>query len=193
MNQPIAILSAIVGDDIAAGLVAVVSLAINTINNVTAVLNQHAPQYMKDQRYSDYFGSQGFEYVQSKEFQNVFMSMLAAIVSTINSAFAALTSSRTPLTTYILMFLLSYVAFKIVYGFVSWVVLSVINLVRTAIIISIVLVIMWFVVNVSSGGEGIDIGNGQRHQDPISQAYYGLQNKYQAEYARQQAYLHQQH
>jgi hypothetical protein len=194
MTPPIAFLSAIIGDDAAAGLLTVVSLAINTITNVTAALNnQNVRQNMKNQGYDDYYsGSQGFDQEDTQQFQSVIMSTLAAIFSTINSTFSSLTSSQTPLTTYILAGLLSYVGFRIVYSIVSWVVRSVLNLVRTAIIISIVTIILWFVVNISSGGEGVDMGNGEyRHQDPISQMLHNLQGKFRTEFERQQQHLHQ--
>lgn len=188
MSPPISLLSAILGDDIAAGLVTVVSLAINTINDLTGAINQNAHKsYMKNQGYDDYSGS------QEGQFQSVFMSVITAVLSTINSTFSSLTSIQTPLTTYLVVAILSFVAFKIVFWFVSWVVISLINLVRTAIVVAIVLIILWFVINISSGGEGVDLGNGQRHQDPISQLLYGLQSKFRAEYERQQEFLHQQH
>ncbi|KAG0293525.1 hypothetical protein BGZ98_002126 [Dissophora globulifera] len=219
MNQPIVqgalpILSGMLGNNTVAGLMAVLNLALNTVTTATAALNsynnnnndgntRHQASSFKNQGYDDYSGQHAF-YGQggnddddnNRQFQSAIMSTLAMIFSTINSAFSSLTKSQTPLTTYILLALLTYVAFKIVYGLVSWVVRSVINLIKISIMITAVTTILWFIINVTStpGGGDPSSSNGQhRHQDPISQALYNLQGKFRAEFERQQEYLQNPH
>ncbi|KAF8934546.1 hypothetical protein EDD21DRAFT_377570 [Dissophora ornata] len=208
MDQPIfqgalPILSNLLGDNTVAGLMAAFNLALNTVTATTAALNnynsnsQNARQgsSFKSQDYGDYRGEQAFygqegqDDNQGQQFQSVIMSTLAMVFSTVNSAFSSLTASQTPLTTYILVAVLSYVAFRIIYGLVSWVVRSVLNLIKISIMITAVATILWFVVNVTSSTGGSDTG----HQDPISQVLYSLQGKFRAEYERQQQYLQNQH
>ncbi|KAF9925924.1 hypothetical protein BGZ65_007507 [Modicella reniformis] len=172
MNQPpIVLLSSVLGNDTVAGIMAMVSLVVDAI---TGVNNEHKA-YMMNQGYD-----------QDSHFQSVFMSTLAAAFSAINSRVSSFIATETPLKTYLLVAVLSYVAYRII----SWIVRSVLNLIKTSIIISIVMMILWFIINITSGGDdGVDSGNRQ-HQDPISQVLHGLQCKFRA---RQQQYLQQQH
>ncbi|KAF9352198.1 hypothetical protein BGX26_009936 [Mortierella sp. AD094] len=211
MNQPILegvlpILSTVLGNNTVAGLMAIFSLALDTVTTSTAAFNKQASSF-KNQDFTNYAGQQAFHgqgpqpgREGNHQFQSQIMSTLAMLFSTINSTFASLTSSETPLTTYILLALLSYVAFRIVYGFVSWIVRSVLNLIKLSIIISIVTAVLWFIINVTSSPEGTESGSayksGQqqhRHQDPISQLLYSFQNKFRAEYERQQQNLQNPH
>ncbi|KAF9339686.1 hypothetical protein BGZ91_005077 [Linnemannia elongata] len=140
---------------------------------------------------------------QEHQFASTIMSTLAMVFGTLNSTFASLTHSETPLTTYILVAVLSYIVFRIVYGFVSWIVRSVINLIKMSIIITVVTSLLWFVINVTSpqdcdtsdGSTCYNAGAGgqNRGKDPISKGFSYLQTRYQAEYNRQQQYLQNQH
>ncbi|KAF9110732.1 hypothetical protein BGX27_005964 [Mortierella sp. AM989] len=180
MNQPILegvlpILSTVFGNKTVAGLMAIVNLAVDHITTTT----------------------------DSFEFQSKIMNTIAMVFSTINSIFASLTSSETPLTTYILLALLSYVAFLVVYGVVSWVVRSVLNLIKLSIIITIVTTLLWFIINVTSPLEGNGAGTDSdafksgkqqhRHQDPISKLLHSFQHKFRTEYERQQQHLQNPH
>ncbi|KAF9910024.1 hypothetical protein BX616_010991 [Lobosporangium transversale] len=208
MNQPLLqvtlpVLSNVLGNNTVAGILAVVNLALNTITATTAVLNKHGrnsyesyASSLKNQGYEDYTGQnayrgQGEQHAQGTPFQSLVMNTLATAFSSINTAFASVTHSETPLTTYILVAVLSYVAFKITYAVVSWVVRSVLNLIKLTIIVTIVTSIVWFIINITSASRGSDSNTGRqhRHQDPISQLLYSLQNKFQAEFERQQQYL----
>ncbi|KAF9176008.1 hypothetical protein BGX21_006377 [Mortierella sp. AD011] len=203
MNQPIfegvlPILSSVLGNNTVAGVMAIFSLALDTITTSTAAFNKQASSF-KNQDFTGYAGQQAF-YGQGpqpgqegNQFQSQIMSTLAMIFSTLNSGFTSLTASETPLTTYIIVALLSYVAFLIVYGIVSWIVRSVLNLIKLSIIISIVTVVLWFIINITSSPEGTESGStGQqqyRHQDPISKFLYSAQTKFRTEYERQQQNL----
>ncbi|KAG0264411.1 hypothetical protein BG011_006887 [Mortierella polycephala] len=203
MNQVIQgalpILSNILGNSTVAGFLAIFNMALDTVTTTTTNFNQNYDQYAKhqsssfhDQAYDQYaFEGQGQDHENGSRFQSVVMSTFAMVFSTINSAFAFLTASNTPLTTYIILALLSYVAFLIVYGFVSWVVRSVLNLIKMSIIVAAVTTILWFIINITSSTEGQDAGS--RHQDPISQVLGNLQTKFRAEYQRQQQHLQNPH
>ncbi|KAI1318190.1 hypothetical protein EDD11_007073 [Mortierella claussenii] len=215
MNQPLLqatlpILSSVLGNSTVAGLMTVVNLALNTVSSTTAAFNKNGQDgrygsSFKNQGHGDYAGQQAYygqEQGQGHHLQSMILSTLATVFSTLNSTFASLTHSQTPLTTYILVAVLSYIAFRIVYSFISWVVRSVINLVKVSIIITAVTTIIWFIINVTSsssprGAEsGSGYGTGQqqhRHQDPISQFLHTVQDKFQAEYQRQQQYLQDPH
>ncbi|KAF9188209.1 hypothetical protein BGZ51_000736 [Haplosporangium sp. Z 767] len=194
MNQvfqgALPILSTVFGEKTVAGFLTIFNMALDTVTTTTANLNQNYDQYAKHQ--SSSFHGQGHE--NHSQFQSVVMSTLAMVFSTINSTFASLTASDTPLTTYILLALLSYVAFRIIYGFVSWVVRSVLNLIKMSIVIAAVTTILWFIINITSSKEGHEgFGAGSRHQDPISQVIGSLQTKFRAEYQRQQQHLQNPH
>ncbi|KAF9209878.1 hypothetical protein BGZ49_010408 [Haplosporangium sp. Z 27] len=205
MNQPdileaaLPIISSVLGNSTVAGIMAIFNLALNTVTYTTSSFNKQASSF-KNQNYDDYYGEGVFgqgpqlkqDGDQGPQFQSQLMSILATVFSTINSTFASLTGSKTPLMSYILVAVLSYVAFKIVYGIVSWIVRSVLNLIKLSIIIAIVTSVLWFIINITSSSESNDDGNAygsgrqHRHQDPISQAIHSFQDKFRAEYQRQQ-------
>ncbi|KAF9938695.1 hypothetical protein BGZ67_010536 [Mortierella alpina] len=188
MDQPILqgalpLLSNFIGDDAAAGVVAALSMTISTITKAAAVLEQSTLHFGKG---------------QGAQYQSAVMSTLATVAHNINAAFASLTASETPLTTYLLLALLTYVAFRIVYGVISWIVRSVLNLIKLSVIVAVATVVLWFIINITS--EGMDNGSyssgGQqqhsRHRDPISQGFSNMQTKFRAEYYRQQQHLRNQ-
>ncbi|KAF9131014.1 hypothetical protein BGW39_002376 [Mortierella sp. 14UC] len=209
----IPLLSSVLGNNTVAGMMAVFSLALNTINTASETVNKHAHQddrfsYQQQQQYqqttfNQRTNSQDNGDDQQQKFVSTIMSYLAMVFGSLNSTFASLTSSETPLTTYILVAVVSYIAFRIVYGFVSWIIRSVINLVKMSIIITVVTTLLWFVINVTSppqecnGDDGIcfnDRGQPQygRAQDPISRGFNYLQSRFQAEYHRQQQFVQNQ-
>ncbi|KAG0278123.1 hypothetical protein BGZ95_004661 [Linnemannia exigua] len=212
----IPLLSSVLGNNTVAGMIAVFNLALNTIT-ASETINKHSPaqdnsfSYQQQQQYRQTTFNQRTNDQDSGEQQQKFastvMSTLAMVFGTLNSTFASLTQSETPLTTYILVAVLSYIAFRIIYGFVSWIVRSVINLIKMSIIITVVMTLLWFVINVTSppqecgdndsGTCGFNAAgqpqNG-RAQDPISRGFYYLQSRFQAEYHRQQQFVqNQQH
>ncbi|KAG0200744.1 hypothetical protein BGX28_006286 [Mortierella sp. GBA30] len=186
MNQSILqgalpILANILGEDAAAGVMAVLNMTITAIASTVSAIEQGQRHFGQ--------GKEGSQY------QSAAMSALVALVSNINSAFASLTASETPLTTYILLAVLSYVVFRIVYGIVSWIVRSVLNLIKLSIMIAVVTAVLWFIINITS--EGNDASSSysanrqySRHRDPISQGFNNMQTKFRAEYHRQQQYVH---
>lgn len=203
------ILSSVLGNNTVAGMMAVFNLALNTFNSASEELNKHSSQeklsYQQQQQYRQTTFNQGQGQGQDQkehQFASTIVSTLAMVFGTINSTFASLTHSETPLTTYILVAALSYIVFRIVYGFVSWIVRSVINLVKLSIIITVVTSLLWFVINVTSPAQDCDSSDGStcynaggqnRAQDPISKGFSYLQTRFQAEYNRQQQYLQNQH
>ncbi|KAF8935835.1 hypothetical protein BGZ47_009770 [Haplosporangium gracile] len=210
LQGAIPLLSSVLGNNTVAGVMTVFNLALNTLNTASNQLNKHTPQekftYQQQQQYRqttfNHRQGQGQGQEQGHQFASTVMSMLAMVFGTINSTFASLTHSETPLTTYILVAVLSYIAFRIVYGFVSWIVRSVINLVKMSIIITVVTTLIWFVINVTSPAQNCDASDGStcyntggqsRAQDPISKGFNYLQTRFQAEYNRQQQYLQNQH
>ncbi|KAF9432613.1 hypothetical protein BGZ76_010569 [Entomortierella beljakovae] len=207
MNQPILegalpILSSVLGNNTVAGLLAIFNLALNTVTTTTAILTKQQEQQSGSFKH-DYGGNQAYfgqgagNDQDKRQFQSQALSLIAAFFSTINSTFASLTSSETPLTTYIFIALLSYISFRIIYGVVTSIVRSILNLVKVSIMITIVTTILWFVVNVTSPPDDSSDGtfkSGQhRHQDPISKVVYSFQNKFKAEYERQQQHLQNPH
>lgn len=208
LQGAIPLLSSVLGNNTVAGVMAVFNLALNTFNTASEQLNKHTPQekftYQQQQQYRQTaFNQKQGQDQQEHQFASAIMSTLAMVFGTINSTFASLTHSETPLTTYILVAVLSYIVFRIVYGFVSWIVRSVINLVKMSIIITVVTSLLWFVINVTSpqdcdtsdGSTCFNTGAGgqNRAQDPISKGFSYLQTRFQAEYNRQQQYLQNQH
>ncbi|KAG0376363.1 hypothetical protein BGX24_007856 [Mortierella sp. AD032] len=211
----IPLLSSVLGNNTVAGMMAVFNLALNTINTASETINKHAPtqdnsfSYQQQQQYRQTTFNQKTNDQDSGEQQQKFastvMSSLAMVFGTLNTTFASLTQSETPLTTYILVAVLSYIAFRIVYGFVSWIVRSVINLIKMSIIITVVTTLLWFVINVTSPQECGDNDSGtcgfnaagqpqnSRAQDPISRGFNYLQSRFQAEYHRQQQFVQNQH
>jgi hypothetical protein len=204
----IPLLSSVLGNNTVAGMMAVFNLALNTFNTASEELNKHTSQekfsYQQQQQYRQTTFSQRQgqgQDQQDHQFASTIMSTLAMVFGTINSTFASVTHSETPLTTYILVAVLSYIAFRIVYGLVSWIVHSVINLVKLSIIITVVTSLLWFVINVtlpvqdcdSSDGSTCYNGGRNRAQDPISKGFDYLQTRFQAEYNRQQEYIQHQH
>ncbi|KAF9575505.1 hypothetical protein EC968_002766 [Mortierella alpina] len=188
MDQPILqgalpLLSSFIGDDAAAGVVAALSMTISTITKAAAALEQSTLHFGKG---------------QGAQYQSAVMSTLATVAHNINAAFASLTASETPLTTYLLLAFLTYVAFRIVYGIISWIVRSVLNLIKLSVIVAVVTVVLWFIINITS--EGLDNGSyssgghqqHSRHRDPISQGFSNMQTKFRAEYHRQQQHLRNQ-
>ncbi|KAF9921338.1 hypothetical protein FBU30_008676 [Linnemannia zychae] len=211
LQSAIPLLSSVLGNNTVAGMMTVFSLALNTINTASETLTKNSPQdkftYQQQQQYQTTFNqrpSSGnyYEEQQHQQFASTIMSTLAVIFGTINSTFASLTHSDTPLTTYILIAVLSYITFRIVYSFVSWIVRSVINLIKMSIIITVVTTLLWFIINITSSGQDCDntdssqcdfnAGGGHRAQDPISKGFNYLQTRFQAEYHRQQQYLQNQ-
>ncbi|KAK3816751.1 MAG: hypothetical protein JOS17DRAFT_758861 [Linnemannia elongata] len=209
LQGAIPLLSSVLGNNTVAGVMAVFNLALNTFNTASEQLNKHTPQekftYQQQQQYrqTTFNQKQGQDH-QDHQFASTIMSTLAMVFGTINSTFASLTHSETPLTTYILVALLSYIVFRIVYGFVSWIVRSVINLVKMSIIITVVTSLLWFVINITSPPQDCNTSDGStcfnagaggqnRAQDPISKGFSYLQTRFQAEYNRQQQYLQNQH
>ncbi|KAG9067738.1 hypothetical protein KI688_011325 [Linnemannia hyalina] len=209
LQGAIPLLSSVLGNNTVAGVMAVFNLALNTFNTASEQLNKNTPQekftYQQQQQYRQTtFNQKQGQDQQEQQFASTVMSTLAMVFGTINSTFASLTHSETPLTTYILVAVLSYVVFRIVYGFVSWIVRSVINLVKLSIIITVVTSLIWFVINVTSPLQDCDTSDGStcynagaggqnRAQDPISKGFSYLQTRFQAEYNRQQQYLQNQH
>ncbi|KAG0041331.1 hypothetical protein BGZ83_001998 [Gryganskiella cystojenkinii] len=219
LNGALPLLSNILGNDTAAGLIAVLNLAVNTVVMTTNALGQfgattssssskdyHQQQHFRQQSYGSYgqdqqkFSSDDSEKSSSSSFQSMILSTFAVVFSNLNATFQNLTHSSTPLTTYIALALLSYLAFRIVYGFVSWVIRSVLNMIKIAIVITILTTILWFIFNITSAGDSSDsfsaeAGGGAkgRHNDPISQLLGNLQTKFNAEYQRQQEFLQNPH
>ncbi|KAF9900064.1 hypothetical protein EC991_007949 [Linnemannia zychae] len=212
----IPLLSSVLGNNTVAGMMAVFNLALNTINTASETINKHAPHqdskfsYQQQQYQQTAFNQRttsqdNSDNDQQQKFASTVMSTLAMVFGTLNSTFASLTSSETPLTTYILVAVVSYIIFRIVYGFVSWIVRSVINLVKMSIIITIVTTLLWFVINVTSPPQECNSDEGScfndrgqpqygRAQDPISRGFNYLQSRFQAEYHRQQQFVqNQQH
>lgn len=206
------LLSSVLGNNTVAGVIAVFNIALNTFTSAAETVNKHttqdkfAYQYQQQQQQTTFnqgqtYNNQGQDQ-QQQQFVSTIMSTLAMVFFTINSTFAQLTSFETPLTTYILVAVLSYIAFRIVYGFVSWIVRSVINLVKISIMITVVTTILWFVINItlpsqvcdSSDGCTFNAGAGGqgRAQDPISRGFDYFQTRFQAEYHRQQQFLQNQ-
>ncbi|KAF9094763.1 hypothetical protein BGX23_001608 [Mortierella sp. AD031] len=212
------LLSSVLGNNTVAGVMAVFNLALNTFNSAAETIDKHTPHdkysyqqqhqqttFNQRQTYNRQDGQQG-QGQQQQQFASAIMSTLAMVFGTINEKFSSLTSSETPLTTYILVAFLSYIAFRIVYGFVSWIVRSVINLIKMSIMITVVTTILWFVLNVTStsqdcdgsdgstcDSQGFNTGGQNRAQDPISRVLGYAQTRFQAEYNRQQQFLQNHH
>jgi len=222
LNGALPLLSTILGNNTAAGLMTVLSLAVNTVVMTTSALTQLGTpgkdhtgrdQHFQQSTYGDHGSAQypfsnggrdddTFEGNSNGQkqaaFQSMILSTLATFFSTLNSTFQSMTHAETPLTTYIVLALLSYVVFKIVYGFVAWIVRSVLNLIKVSILITILTTILWFIFNITSSGssdsDSDPLGGRQRqHNDPISQMLGNLQTKFKTEYQRQQDHLQNPH
>ncbi|GJJ77873.1 hypothetical protein EMPS_10232 [Entomortierella parvispora] len=221
LNGALPLLSNIVGNNTAAGLMTVLSLAVNTVVMTTSALSQLATstssgkdhdQHFQQSTYGDQQGSGQFAFsnnddtdndLKQRAFQSMILSAVATLFSTLNSTFQSMTHAETPLTTYIFLALFSYLVFKIVYGFVAWIVRSVLNLIKVSIMITVLTTVLWFIFNITSSGPSdseLDplAGDGQyrpkqQHKDPISQILGNLQTKFKAEYQRQQEYLQNPH
>ncbi|KAF9381183.1 hypothetical protein CPB97_007906 [Podila verticillata] len=205
MNQPILegalpILSNILGNNTVAGLLAVFNLALNTINSATeSVHDSNANSNFKrtTQTYFSSSSNHNQNTQDSSAFQSQFLSYLSTAFATLNAMFASITDADTPLTTYIAIALLSYLAFRVVYGFVCWIVRSVINLIKVSIMITVLTTLLWFIFTATTidDGEvgGATYANTNKRKDPISSFVSNVQTKFQSEYQRQQQHVQNAH
>ncbi|KAG0334081.1 hypothetical protein BG004_000567 [Podila humilis] len=222
MDQPIfenavPILSNILGPNAVAGMLAVFNLAFNTIasaseavlNNVNAPHSSHSDSnYQAKQTYFSSTSSNGDS--SSSTFQSQLFTYLSTCLTSLNAAFATLTDSDTPLTTYIAIALLSYLAFRIVYGFVSWIVRSVINLIKVSILITALTSLLWFIFTVTTVGDDDNdlinntggrragqqqpfAGNSNNNNHGSKNPILTLVGKFKAEYQRQQQHVQNAH
>ncbi|KAG0032426.1 hypothetical protein BGZ82_006557 [Podila clonocystis] len=207
MNQPILegalpILSNIFGNNTVAGLLAVFNLALNTITSATESVHNADPNAHHFKRSQTYFSSSSTNHNQntqdSSAFQSQVFSYLATAFASINAMFASITDSDTPLTTYIAVALLSYLVFRIVYGFICWIVRSVINLIKVSIMITALTTLLWFIFTVTTVGDDEVVGGtytntNKRQKDPISSFVSNIQGKFKSEYQRQQQHVQNAH
>ncbi|KAF9430511.1 hypothetical protein BGZ94_006457 [Podila epigama] len=213
MNQPIfegalPILSNILGNNTVAGILAVFNLAVNAATSVVDTVShtqfkhnaysQYQQEHHNQQRFSSYREHFNFKHdYDSTSLQSQLLNYLATTFATLNSVFSSVTGADTPLTTYIAVALLSYLVFRIVYGFICWIIRSVINLIKVSIMITALTTLLWFIFNVTSVGE--DDGrpyssyNSARHNDPISKFLSNVQEKLKSEFQRQQQYVQNAH
>lgn len=208
MNQPILegalpILSNILGNNTVAGLLAVFNLALNTITSATESVHDADPN-ANFKRSQTYFSSSTMNHNQntqdSSAFQSKVFSYLATTFASLNAMFASITDSDTPLTTYIAVALLSYLVFRIVYGFICWIVRSVINLIKVSIMITALTTLLWFIFTVTTVGDDEVLGGGattantnKRQKDPISVFVSNIQGRFKSEYQRQQQHVQNAH
>ncbi|KAG0095334.1 hypothetical protein BGZ93_006035 [Podila epicladia] len=199
MNQPILegalpILSNILGNNTVAGILAVFNLALNTIASAT----ERSQAYFSSSSTTNH--NQNTQ--DSSAFQSQVLSYLATAFASLNAMFASITHSDTPLTTYIAVALLSYLVFRIVYGFICWIVRSVINLIKVSIMITVLTTLLWFIFTVTTVGDDDVIGAGEattytntnkRQKDPISSFVSSIQGKFKSEYQRQQQHVQNAH
>ncbi|KAG0033521.1 hypothetical protein BGZ81_008220 [Podila clonocystis] len=207
MNQPILegalpLLSNILGNNTVAGLLAVFNLALNTITSATESVHDADPNAHHFKRSQTYFSSFSTNHNQntqdSSAFQSQVFGYLATAFASINAMFASITDSDTPLTTYIAVALLSYLVFRIVYGFICWIVRSVINLIKVSIMITTLTTLLWFIFTVTTVGDDEVVGGtyantNKRQKDPISSFVSNIQGKFKSEYQRQQQHVQNAH
>ncbi|KAG0358491.1 hypothetical protein BG005_002277 [Podila minutissima] len=211
MNQPIfegalPILSNILGNNTVAGLLAVFNLALNTITSATESVHDadHNNHFRRSQTYfsSSSTTNHNQNTQDSSTFQSQVFSYFVTAFASLNAMFASITDSDTPLTTYIAVALLSYLVFRIVYGFICWIVRSVINLIKVSIMITALTTLLWFIFTVTTVGDDDVIGGGEgatyantnkRQKDPISSFVTNIQSKFKSEYQRQQQHVQNAH
>ncbi|KAF9582988.1 hypothetical protein BGW38_010463 [Lunasporangiospora selenospora] len=226
----IPLVSNVLGNSTIAGLMAVYSLTLQSISSATAAIVNHQDNlkhgafrqqahadFLKEQHqyaggvgaeemYNYYEQQQQHFFFGSLPFLSTILSAVGTAMQTINSAWESITSSggsgsSTPLTTYIIMALLSYIAFRIIYSIVMGVIRSVINLVKMTFMISALVTILWIILQLTSpngvfnGDSNTTHGSGgSRHRrDPMSHAFEQFQAKFRAEYQRQQQHLQNTH
>lgn len=207
MNQPILegalpILSNILGNNTVAGLLAIFNLALNTINSATESVHDSDANHNFKRNTQTYFSSSSSNHNQntqdSSAFQSLFFSYISTAFATVNAMFASITDANTPLRTYIAIAFLSYLAFRIVYGFVCWIVRSVINLIKVSIMITALTTLLWFIFTATSvdngevGGDATYSSTNKR-KDPISSFLGNVQTKFKSEYQRQQQHVQNAH